>query len=323
MLRLMRLERVQTRFGEASEIGGWLSHWSRVLSGPLIDFCFPRTCVLCHGPNDLRRSWDTRSSKRQRGLITFAMKRWGIDIADVDALRSGAPATIRGPEDFFCPICLGGLAGSAPGLTCHRCGHPVADTDAAVPPDQRVCKECILGPDEESPFDRVIVLGKYSDVLREAVIVAKQSQASPLAIGLGNLLAWRLRCVLDVDSFPDVVTCVPSHWTRRFHRRSWPTQWLATEVGANLGVPLRTMVQMVRRTKKQGMLSDIERRDNVQGAFALKRKLRGDERSVLIIDDVWTTGSTMRAVASVLKHAIPEIKVYGGVVARAIGAHNR
>lgn len=319
----MGMERVQSRFGETFEIGGRLSRWSRVFSEPLIDFCFPRTCVLCHGPNDLQQSLDAHNSVRYREFISFAMKRWGIDIAEVEALRLGASPKIRSPEDFFCPICLGGLAGSAPGLTCFRCGHPVADTEAAVPQDQRVCRECAHESNEEPPFDRVFILGKYSDVLREAVIAAKQSQASPLAIGLGNLLAWRLRVTLDVDAFPDVVTCVPSHWTRRFHRRSWPTQWLATEVGANLGLPMRTVFQMVRRTKKQGILSDNERRDNVHGAFALKRRLREDERSVLIIDDVWTTGSTMRAMASVLKRTIPGINVYGGVVARAIGTHHR
>jgi predicted amidophosphoribosyltransferase len=96
---------------------------------------------------------------------------------------------------------------------------------------------------------------------------------------------------------------------------------MAIEVGRRLRLPVRPLLRAVRRTRKQGTLTDLERHANVRGAFALKARYAQSGRRVLVVDDVWTTGSTLREAARVLRAATAS-DVYAAVVARAVGQHD-
>ena len=85
-----------------------------------------------------------------------------------------------------------------------------------------------------------------------------------------------------------------------------------------LGVPMVSLLTAKRRARKQGMLGDSERRENVLDAFRAKNGYASRWRSVLVVDDVWTTGSTLREAARTLIAAGHE-HVVAAVVARAMG----
>lgn len=328
-----------------------LSNWG----GDLLDVCLPPTCVLCHGGLASGcgwRPWGVQGAQGvqggQGGQVNGLaggtaearwLTAWGLPLE----LAASMPQR-QSPRRFLCDECLVILAGAAIRSGCWRCGRPLPCTDAAplearqpsedlgesanellarqepLNYEEPLCCQRCRGDKSAGELEGMIPLGRYSDVLREGVVAAKRSSCAPLAMVLGNLLGWTLRARLPQSEF-DVVTYVPSHWTRRLHRGGWPTRLIAGQVGQLMDVPVRPLLKMVRRTKKQGMLDDKERRKNVLDAFTVRRGMLPRGSRILLVDDVWTTGSTIREAARALSLGF-DATVSAAVVARAIGAHD-
>jgi len=117
----------------------------------------------------------------------------------------------------------------------------------------------------------------------------------------------------DVLTGADIAVPVPLHWSKRRLRGFNQSELLA----AQLGLPVVALVRRTRRTRPQVHLSGRDRLANVESAFALRRRetwpwprwLRGrvvtpvSGLTVLLVDDVSTTGATLEACARVLKQA--------------------
>lgn len=102
-----------------------------------------------------------------------------------------------------------------------------------------------------------------------------------------------------------IVVPVPLHPWRRYRRGYNQSELLARELGRLLDVPMMNALTRVRHTTPQVELRKKQRRDNVRGAFALHEDVARCENkgSVLLIDDVCTTGATLGECARVLKSA--------------------
>jgi ComF family protein len=166
-------------------------------------------------------------------------------------------------------------------------------------------------------FDRTIALGVYEGRLREAVLRMKQATGELVALALGQLLAQRLG--EHLGELPDIAIPIPTHWSRRLGRDVNCTDLLLEAVTDQLAVPGKPQVlRCQRRLRKQGTLLPTERRENVRGAYAANSRSNLKGKSVLLIDDVMTTGATADEVAKVLrKVGVTGVSV--AVVARGIG----
>ena len=99
---------------------------------------------------------------------------------------------------------------------------------------------------------------------------------------------------------PDLIVPVPIHKTKLRMRGFNQAAYLAERLSQYTGIPAETeLVEKVRKTKSQKKLNAIQRRKNLEAAFRVKGHLRG--RTVLVVDDVYTTGSTVDAMAVCLK----------------------
>ncbi len=116
----------------------------------------------------------------------------------------------------------------------------------------------------------------------------------------------------------DAVLPVPLHWRRRWFRGFNQADEIAAPVARHLGVPLIRCVRRIRSTPFQSGLSARERAKNLRKAFVAREDVC--HRHVLVVDDVITTGTTVRKVARVLKQAGVE-KVSALAVARACGSY--
>lgn len=100
----------------------------------------------------------------------------------------------------------------------------------------------------------------------------------------------------------DVIAPIPLHWFKRLRRGYNQSSLLAQVVADNTGIALRTVLKRIRHTMSQTRLIDTVRQDNVAGAFTITEN-NIENKCVLLIDDVLTTGATMNECARVLKQA--------------------
>lgn len=100
-----------------------------------------------------------------------------------------------------------------------------------------------------------------------------------------------------------VVIPVPLHKKRKKKRGYNQTEILAKEIGRILDLPVYTDVLIrMRNTKPQKMLNDTERKNNLKGAFKTIENIV-QLKYILLVDDIYTTGSTVNAAAEALKEA--------------------
>lgn len=193
----------------------------------------------------------------------------------------------QGRGAWICHACQSGLP-RLPPEHCPICARP---RDVAA-----VCDLCLRQPPE---FDRLLCAFLFEGTMRQAIHRLKYRGARHLAEPLAHLLLDELGRVPR----PDLVVPVPLHPARYASRGYNQSALLADVIGRALAVTVREDgLRRIRDTPAQVSLSGPARWLNVRGAFeATASDLRG--RSVLLIDDVATTGSTLRAASLALKSA--------------------
>lgn len=168
---------------------------------------------------------------------------------------------------------------------CPRCGATVGPN---IPVREDGCAAC---PHTLPRFCQVVRLGPYAPPLRGMVRGMKYWRGGVLAARGGKLLAEAAATRL-ADVRWDVVMPVPMHWLRRLSRPADHACLLAADIAAGLDVPLGDELVRVRNTPPQVHLPRTRRIENVRGAFAVRRAKNLSGASVLLVDDVTTTGAT-------------------------------
>lgn len=123
----------------------------------------------------------------------------------------------------------------------------------------------------------------------------------------GRMLGRRLASSAQYADV-DLVVPVPLHWTRRWKRGYNQAEAIASGVAEAMGVQLRTdILKRIHRTKTQTKVSVSEKAENVSGAFAVcEDKVASDSyRHILLIDDIFTTGSTLHSCFLALREVYP------------------
>jgi ComF family protein len=158
----------------------------------------------------------------------------------------------------------------------------------------------------------LIAVAHFEGIAREAVHVLKYHGRHAIAGLMGRLMAGVAREV-EVDC----VAPIPLHSTRLRERGYDQAALLARSVAHALALPHQgKALKRVRATRQQVTLDALARQANVAGAFASPRAWDGER--ILLIDDVSTTGATMRSAAGALK-ASGAGAIVGLVFARADG----
>lgn len=158
------------------------------------------------------------------------------------------------------------------------------------------CALCRLGL---QGFDEVFSYGSFEGTLRQLIHLFKYQGVRPLA----RVFADWMALVLPREQSFDAVVPLPLHWWKRWCRGFNQSDLLAREIGRFWNVPVRGVMQRTKPTAPQAGLTNAQRRLNMRGAFRVKPGVRLKGLSILLVDDVFTTGATASACARALKRA--------------------
>ena len=215
---------------------------------------------------------------------------------------------LRPLQGSYCTVC--GEALHFP--VCVECGQ--ADCEEAVHRETR----CQLCQRADPPFERAVAYGSYDGELRELIHLLKFQQVRPAAVVLGRVLAGTIAGLeqkMTVETTSSGTTSntimvipVPLHARKKAQRGFNQAEMIARCALKQLARPNRfdlcTGVLVRRReTGSQIGLTRHQRRENLRGAFAVSDPTRILNRDILLVDDVYTTGTTASECARVLLRA--------------------
>jgi len=231
-------------------------------------------------------------------------------------------------DSFFPAYCLG-CKGEG-GFLCERCFEKFVRIEEQGCPwcyTPRRGGACCLNCVNKGFLDGVIVGRRFEEgsLLQKAIHQLKYDFVEELALPLGKFLAESLKEGLAGESLEPFVLCpLPLHPQRYRWRGFNQSELLCREVARRDGLEYKNLVKRVHFSRPQMELSREERLKNVEAAFEVLRFDSEDsshlsriplEKTVLLVDDIATTLSTLNNAAKALKKAGYK-RVYGLVLAR-------
>ena len=212
----------------------------------------------------------------------------------------------------ICDECLASFE-TLPRRICEICGSPLRAFNEQED-TRRLCPACQY---KTYAFDRVRSFAFYDRALVRAVLLLKFERIEPL----GAWFAARLAELVEREEAAlgaDVVVPVPLHRVREKERGYNQADLLAKPLARRLRLPRQGVLLMRTRPRPEKRVLSLEERwESVRGAFATRPGSQVDNRRVLLVDDVMTTGATLDACSRVLLEAGAK-SVFGLTVARAV-----
>lgn len=170
-------------------------------------------------------------------------------------------------------------------------------------------------------YEWIIIWFKYTGILKKLILNLKflhlYDQAEFLWQIIQNHILANPFLQTAIKNKKLVVSFVPSHWFRKYFIKGYnQSELLAKKVAQTLKVPFVQLCQKTKYTKSQTKLNRKQRLKNLLWVFSpLHSTLRWDE-TILVIDDITTTWSTINEVAKTLKSKYPDVKIRGVVLGR-------
>ncbi len=190
-------------------------------------------------------------------------------------------------EGYLCGECREKIVMIEPPV-CRKCGTPC---------EAYTCDEC---RDREYAFECARSAGIFEDVLREAIHALKYRNLIVMADPLAELMAQAFPSTGFVG-LVDIIVPIPIHSTRMVDRGFNQSQELAVRLGKRIALPVVSdVLRKGKKTKHQVELPFDLRATNIDGSFGVSNAERIRGKRVLLIDDVFTTGSTLDEAARVL-----------------------
>ena len=210
-----------------------------------------------------------------------------------DCAVCGRPADR--PGRHICSDCVNRLPFVSLTGCCRKCGRSVEELDVEF-----LCSDC---RQSRPAFDRAASAMRFEGEARELINAFKFRSDFRLRDDLVDILEAVTTTRFKVEEI-DLIAPMPSTLLHRLDRGFNQVDYLAAALARRLKRPYaKRLLKRVNSPKRQGRLSEEERRKNVVGTFAVRRPEWVSNRTVLVVDDIMTTGSTLSECAKELKSA--------------------
>ena len=194
---------------------------------------------------------------------------------------------------------------------CRCCGRPLPE---ALPPHS-LCGQCLPDP---PAFDETVAGFIYETVMRELILRYKfhpEPHLSRLLFELFYSIRQQSLHTLGVEA----IIPMPNHPNRLLERGFNSALEIAKPLAKVLRVPLLPFaVQRIKDTPPQSSLALEKRKQNIKGAFQVQPEYFQGVHSVLLVDDVMTTGHSLNALAEVIKAETEVQYIVNAVMARGV-----
>ncbi len=202
---------------------------------------------------------------------------------------------------FFCPTCWE-RPRRVESPFCDRCGHPFAGRVGFGDSENTTCADCRQV--KKHWCDRIYGATVYEGAIAEAIKLLKFNQRERLVEPLAELMREFAESYMDVDHY-DVLVPVPLYRVRQRDRGFNQAERLARAIAP--GFPSAVVSEGLKRARptrvQSRMAQSKERTRNMRDAFVVLGDIDLQDRSILLVDDVVTTGATVQECARMLKAA--------------------
>lgn len=266
-----------------------------------------------------RTSEPSPPSPDSHGSIGARLARWWRDVEDAWLDPTALPLNIRAEH--------AGWTHDPFDAYCDRCGHTIGPHEAS----EFGCSSCAS---TRPPWDRFVRLGEYQPPLADWICEVKFERFRTLGLELGRALGMQIRAAcggIELNRREAVVVPVPTTLRRRIERGIDHAGVIAHAVASELGLPMIRALARDHRPSQRAVVAS-SRQQNVSGSMRLaqwhtRARLYGFQkgpkpsswRLIILIDDVLTSGSTLRAAARALKEPGTGRKSQQTIIAAVLG----
>jgi len=169
------------------------------------------------------------------------------------------------------------------------------------------CRDCI---ENDKLFTKNIPIFVYEDLVQDAIYRFKYGKKAHLGKGLGSIMAERLFQMPNFLENLDYIVPIPIHRNRMKTRGFNQAELLAKEISKVSGIPMgKNLIVRIRDTAPQSKVSFSGRKNNLKGALEVNKRYALENKSILLVDDIYTTGNTLNACCEVLyKVGVKEVR---------------
>ena len=195
---------------------------------------------------------------------------------------------------YLCQNCYLDIARHTPPF-CSKCGRGLTDTKSI---QNGICSRCT---NRIYFFDKAWSICRYEGLIEELIHKFKYNQKIQYETIFKQLFNEFLGAFKVLDGI-DLVVPIPLHPTRLREREYNQSQILANIISQTINKPLALNILMrTRNTKSQVCLDEIGRKENITGCFSINKYTKLENKSILLVDDVFTTGVTLSEAARTFK----------------------